>query len=328
MTSKIRVGIVGYGNLGKGTELALSHAKDMTGVGVFTRRNPSDVKTLGLKAFTMSDLSKMEDKIDLLILCGGSATDLPEMTPTLAEKFNVVDSFDNHGEIPNHFKAVDSSAIKGKKVAVISAGWDPGLFSLNRLIAQAVLPQGSTYTFWGKGISQGHSDAVRRVNGVADARQYTIPIDTALNSVRMGESPVLSPRERHKRVCYVVAKDGADKNKIEDDIVNMEGYFADYNTEVHFITQQELNENHTGMPHGGKVLHSGKTGVNQEHNQVIEFGLTLDSNPEFTSSVLLACGRAAYKMASAGSYGCKTFFDIPLGLLSDKSPTELRRELL
>ncbi|MBQ8375115.1 MAG: diaminopimelate dehydrogenase [Clostridia bacterium] len=320
----IRIGIYGYGNLGKGVELAIGQNPDLTAVGVFTRRAPETVKTLtGLPVYPADEAIKMQKEIDVMILCGGSAFDLPEQTPYLARYFNVVDSFDTHAKIPQHAAAVDAAATGAKTTALISAGWDPGMFSLNRLYASAILPCGNDYTFWGKGVSQGHSDAVRRVEGVQDARQYTIPVQAALDAVRAGENPVLQTAEKHERVCYVVAKEGADKAKIEREIKTMPNYFADYHTTVYFITQEELDRDHAGLPHGGFVIRSGATGKNGEHKHVIEYSLKLDSNAEFTSSVLVSCARAAYRLNQEGVYGCKTLFDIPPAYLSAKSREEL-----
>ena len=326
----IRIGILGYGNLGRGVECAIRHNPDMTLAGVFTRRDPSKISLLtpGVKAYSVSDAPAMADQIDVMILCGGSATDLPVQTPEFAALFNVVDSFDTHPRIPEHFAAADAASRKGGKVSVISAGWDPGMFSVSRLYAQSILPGGSTYTFWGKGVSQGHSDAIRRIDGVADARQYTIPVDAALDAVRSGSQPVLTTRQKHTRECFVVAKEGADTARIENEIKTMPDYFADYDTTVHFITQEELLRDHSGIPHGGFVITSGKTGWNDENTHVVEYSLKLDSNPEFTSSVLLAYARAAYRLAAEGQCGCKTVFDIAPALLSMKTPEEQRAELL
>jgi len=326
----IKVGIYGYGNLGRGVECAIRQNKDMKLVGVFTRRPPENVKILseGVKVYHVSDAEKMTDEIDVMIICGGSATDLPEQTPALAKLFNVVDSFDTHAKIPDHFAAVNASASAAGKTAMISVGWDPGMFSLNRLYGEAVLPDGQAYTFWGKGVSQGHSDAIRRVEGVADGKQYTVPVPSALEAVRSGKNPDLTTREKHTRECYVVAKDGADKVKIAAEIKNMPNYFADYDTTVNFITAEELKEKHSGIPHGGFVIRSGKTGFDLEHNNIIEYSLKLDSNPEFTASVLCAYARAAYRMNKEGNFGCKTVLDIPPAYLSPKSPEQLRKELL
>lgn len=325
----INVAIVGYGNLGKGVECALNQNKDMSLFGVFTRRNPESFKTLtNAKVYHIDDILNYKNEIDVLILCGGSATDLPKQTPELAKDFCVIDSFDTHAKIPEHFENVDECAKAGKNVAIISGGWDPGMFSLNRLYAESILPVGSTYTFWGKGVSQGHSDAIRRLDGVLDARQYTIPIENALNSVRNGENPQLSTREKHLRECFVVAKDGADLDKIENEIKTMPNYFADYDTIVHFISKEEMEKNHSSLPHGGNVIRSGKTGLNNENNHVVEYKITLDSNPEFTSSVLVAYARACVRMKSEGFTGCKTVFDVPPSYLSPKTDAELRKELL
>ena len=326
----IRVGIYGYGNLGRGVECAIKQADDANLVAVFTRRDPSTVKILteGVPVYHVDKAESMKDAIDVMILCGGSATDLPVQTPALASIFNGVDSFDTHAKIPEHFKNVDLAAKKGGKTAVISAGWDPGMFSLNRLYASAVLPEGKDYTFWGKGVSQGHSDAIRRIEGVVDARQYTIPIDEALESVRSGANPELTTREKHKRDCYVVAAEGADKAKIENEIVNMPNYFADYDTTVTFISAEEMKRDHSSLPHGGFVIRSGKTGWESENSHIIEYSLKLDSNPEFTASVILAYARAAVKLSDKGQHGCKTVFDIPPAYLSHLSSAELREKLL
>lgn len=325
----IRIGIVGYGNLGRGVESAVVKSPDMELVGVFTRRNPLDVKTYtDIPVYEMKDLMSFKGKVDVLILCGGSANDLPKQTVELAEHFNVIDSFDTHAKIPEHFDNVNKSSIKGKNISIISVGWDPGLFSLNRLYGQAILPDGKDYTFWGKGVSQGHSDAIRRIEGVLDARQYTIPVEEAVEKVRSGLNPELSTRQKHIRECFVVIKDGYDKNKIEEAIVTMPNYFADYDTTVHFISQEELDQNHKGIPHGGMVIRSGVTGLENENKHVIEYKLTLDSNPEFTSSVLVAYARAAYRLSKDNQYGCKTVFDIPPALLHIESGEELRKKLL
>ena len=325
----IRIGIAGYGNLGRGVECALASSKDMELVGVFTRRDPASLKTLtGAKVFSMEDAEKMTQDIDVMILCGGSANDLPKQTVDMAKLYNVVDSFDTHAKIPQHFAAVDTSAKENGKIAVISAGWDPGMFSLNRLYGQAVLPNGHDYTFWGKGVSQGHSDAIRRIEGVQDARQYTIPVEAALESVRRGEDPELTTRQKHIRECFVVAKEGADLNAIKEAIVTMPNYFADYDTTVHFISQEELDRDHAGIPHGGIVFRTGTTGLNNEHRHLIEYKLTLDSNPEFTSSVLVAFARAAYRMNQEGLSGCKTVFDIAPAYLHPESGEVLRATLL
>ena len=324
----IRIGILGYGNLGRGVESAIRQNADMTLVGVFTRRNPETVRTAGAPVYALEKAAEMKDGIDVMILCGGSATDLPVQTPEYARLFHVVDSFDTHAKIPEHFASVDAAAKEGGKVAVISAGWDPGMFSLNRLYAGAVLPDGADYTFWGKGVSQGHSDAIRRIDGVKDARQYTIPVPEALDAVRSGAEPKLTTRQKHTRECFVVAEEGADLDAIERQIVTMPNYFADYDTTVHFITEEELRRDHAGIPHGGFVIRTGRTGLNRENNHVIEYSLKLDSNPEFTSSVLVAIARAAYRMGQKGASGCKTIYDIPPAFLSAKSGEELRRMLL
>ena len=326
----IRVGIYGYGNLGRGIESAIRQNSDMELVAFFTRRDPSSLKTKSenVPVYSANDVEKHADEIDVLILCGGSATDLPVQTPALAKYFNVVDSFDTHAKIPEHFAAVDAVAKESGKVGVISVGWDPGMFSLNRLFGNVILPDGKDYTFWGKGVSQGHSDAIRRVEGVADAKQYTIPVESALEAVRSGANPELTTREKHTRECFVVAKDGADKAKIEAEIKNMPNYFADYDTTVNFISQDELNEKHGGIPHGGFVIRSGKTGFDGENTHIIEYSLKLDSNPEFTSSVIVAYARAAYRMNKEGMKGCKTVFDVAPAYLSPKTGAELRKELL
>jgi len=326
----IRIGIFGYGNLGRGVENAIRQNPDMELVAVFTRRDPSTVKikTADASVYSADKLSEMTDKIDVMILCGGSATDLPVQTPHLTKLYNVIDSFDTHAKIPEHFENVDKSAKESKKVAIISVGWDPGMFSLNRMYAQAVLPDGKDYTFWGKGVSQGHSDAIRRIEGVLDAKQYTIPIESALDAVRSGSNPELSVREKHLRECFVVAEEGADKERIEQEIKTMPNYFADYDTTVHFISKEELDRDHSGIPHGGFVIRSGRTGENLENNHIIEYSLKLDSNPEFTASVIVAYARAAYKLNKMGDFGCKTVFDVAPGLLSPKSAEELRKNLL
>ncbi len=326
----IRIGILGYGNLGRGVECAIRQNPDMELHAVFTRRDPSTVSVLtpGVRVHPADDLPKWKDELDVLILCGGSATDLPEQTPRCAALFNVVDSFDTHARIPEHFAAVDAAAKASGRTALISCGWDPGLFSLNRLYAHAILPQGAGYTFWGKGVSQGHSDAIRRIEGVKDARQYTIPVESALERVRNGEAPELTTREKHTRECFVVAEEGADKERIEREIKTMPNYFADYDTTVHFISEEELQRDHAGIPHGGFVLRSGKTGWNGENTHVIEYSLRLDSNPEFTSSVLVAYARAVARLAAQGDSGCKTVFDIPPALLCPESPETLRQLFL
>ena len=330
MKMSIRIGIMGYGNLGRGIECAVRKNSDLELVAVFSRRNPETVKILTetAKVYHADEIMNFTDKIDVLILCGGSATDLPVQTPAYAKHFTVVDSFDTHAKIPEHFEAVDAAAKEGKNIAVISCGWDPGMFSLNRLYANAILPDGNDYTFWGKGVSQGHSDAIRRIDGVADAKQYTIPVDAALEAVRSGSNPELSVRDKHIRECFVVAEEGADKARIEKEIVNMPNYFADYNTIVHFISKEELLRDHSGIPHGGFVIRTGKTGWNDEHNHVIEYSLKLDSNPEFTASVIAASARAAYRMKNEGMTGCKTMFDIPPAYLSATDAAELRKKLL
>ena len=326
----IRIGIVGYGNLGRGVECAISQTPDMELVAVFTRRPPETVKILSQTAtvYHIDDIKNMVGKIDVMILCGGSATDLPHQTPAVAQLFSVVDSFDTHAKIPEHFATVDAAARESGNLAVISCGWDPGMFSINRLYAEAILPEGKGYTFWGKGVSQGHSDAIRRIEGVADAKQYTIPKDDALGAVRGGTNPELTTREKHLRECFVVAKEGADLARIERDIVTMPNYFADYDTIVHFITAEEMKRDHSGIPHGGFVIHAGKTGKDKENNNIIEYSLKLDSNPEFTSSVLVACARATHRMKQEGFVGCKTILDIPPSYLSPASGEDLRARLL
>ncbi len=324
----IRVGIYGYGNLGRGVELALAQNPDLTGVGVFTRRAPERVQTLtGLPVYRAEDALKMQGEIDVMILCGGSATDLPEQTPYLAKYFTVVDSFDTHAKIPVHLANVDKAARETEHAAIISAGWDPGTFSLARAYSSAILVDGKDYTFWGKGVSQGHSDAIRRIEGVVDARQYTIPKQEAVDAVRRGENPELSTADKHERECFVVVEEGADKARIEREIVTMPNYFADYHTTVHFISREELIKNHEGLPHGGSVIRSGVTGKG-EHKHVIEYSLKLDSNPEFTSCVLVACARAAYRLQTEGVFGCKTILDIPPVYLSPKTREELIKTLL
>ena len=326
----IRIGIFGYGNLAKGVELAVNAAKDMELVAVFTRRDPSSVKinSVGVPVVSADDAAAWADKIDVMVICGGSATDLPKQTPELAKYFNVVDSFDNHANIPVHFKNVNEVALKSGKVAVISVGWDPGMFSVSRMYASAILPDGKDYTFWGKGVSQGHSDAIRRIEGVLDAKQYTIPVEEALEAVRNGEEPNLSVRQKHTRECFVVAKEGADKAKIENEVVTMPNYFADYDTTVHFISAEEMKANHSTIPHGGFVIRSGRTGVNAENQHIIEYRLKLDSNPEFTASVLAAYARAAWKLSQKGEKGCMTAFDIAPKYLSEKSFDELIATML
>ncbi len=325
----IRVGIVGYGNLGKGVESAIKQNGDMTLYGVFSRRDPSRLKTLtGVPAYKIDDIMSHKEQVDVLILCGGSATDLPIQTPELARNFCVIDSFDTHAKVPEHFKNVDKAAKEGNTVAMISCGWDPGMFSLNRLYAECILPEGETYTFWGKGVSQGHSDAIRRIDGVIDARQYTIPVDSALAAVRAGKNPTLTTREKHTRECFVVAEEGADLKRIEHEIVTMPNYFADYDTTVHFITLEELKRDHSGIPHGGNVIRSGKTGLNKENTHVVEYKIALDSNPEFTSSVIVAYARAVVKMKNEGMSGCITVFDVAPKYLSPNSSEDLRKRLL
>jgi diaminopimelate dehydrogenase len=325
MDKKIRAGIVGYGNLGRGVEMALKQNPDFQLEAIFTRREASDVNA-SVKTVHISEIGKYKGTIDVMILCGGSATDLPEQAPKIAAMFNTVDSFDTHAKIPEYFNKLDETAKKAGTIALMSIGWDPGLFSMLRMLSGAVLPEGKDYTFWGRGVSQGHSDAIRRIPGVKNGIQYTIPVESALEKVRSGNDPELTTREKHERVCYVVAEDGADKEKIADSIKNMPNYFADYNTTVNFITEDELKANHSGMPHGGFVIRTGKTGA--ATRQKIEFNLELGSNPEFTASVLTAYARAAYRLASEGQTGARTVFDIPLGYLSPKSGDELRKELL
>ena len=325
-----RIGIIGYGNLGKGVELAVKAAPDMELVAVFTRRDPASlsIKTQGVPVVSVKDVADWKDKVDVMSLCGGSATDLPEQTPEFGKLFNVVDSFDTHARIPEHFANVDKVAKEAGKVAVISCGWDPGMFSLARVYSNAILPDGNDYTFWGKGVSQGHSDAIRRIAGVKNAKQYTIPVESALEAVRSGKNPELTTRDKHTRECFVVLEDGADAAKVEKEIKEMPNYFADYDTTVHFISEEELLKNHSGMAHGGFVFRSGKTGADKEHNHIIEYSLKLDSNPEFTTSVLVAVARAAFRMQKEGQTGCKTMLDIPPAYLSDKSGEELRAHLL
>ena len=326
---KIRIGIMGYGNLGKGVELAIKDNPDMELIAIFTRRDPSKIKTVtNVKVYSSEDVTDFKGKIDVMILCGGSATDLPIQTPKYAKLFNVVDSFDNHSMIWEHYNNVSASALDGGKLALISCGWDPGIFSLNRLMAESFLPMGNTYTFWGTGVSQGHSDAIRRIEGVKNAIQYTVPVKEAIDKVRSGENPTLSTRDKHIRECYVVLEDGADPKIVEEKIKTMPAYFADNDTNVHFISEEELKKEHSKMPHGGFVIRSGKTGLENETNQIIEYSLNLDSNPQFTSSVLLAYARAIYKLAEAGEVGCKTVFDIPPVLLIDKSRDELIKHML
>ncbi len=326
----IRIGIYGYGNLGRGVECAIRQNKDMELACVFTRRDPSTlkIKTEGVPVYHIDRAEEMKDKIDVLILCGGSATDLPVQTPAMAKLFNVVDSFDTHAKIPEHMANVDAAAKESGKIALISVGWDPGMFSLNRMYMGAVLPEGKDYTFWGKGVSQGHSDAIRRIEGVRDGKQYTIPVDAALDAVRTGSAPELSTREKHTRLCYVVAEEGADKARIEREIKEMPNYFADYDTTVEFITEEELQRDHSGIPHGGFVIRSGKTGENLENTHIIEYSLRLDSNPEFTASVIAAYARAAYRLSLEGQSGCKTVLDIAPAYLSASPRQELIKNLL
>nr|WP_300678679.1 diaminopimelate dehydrogenase [uncultured Acetatifactor sp.] len=326
----IIIGILGYGNLGRGVECAVRQNPDMELKAVFTRRNPADVEILTKEArvWAVSEAARWKDEIDVLILCGGSATDLPVQTPEYAKLFNVVDSFDTHAKIPEHFAAVDAAAKEGGKTAIISVGWDPGMFSLNRMYAGAILPQGKDYTFWGRGVSQGHSDAIRRIDGVKDAKQYTIPVDSALAAVRAGEDPELTTRQKHTRDCFVVAEEGADLARIETEIKTMPNYFADYDTTVHFISEEELKRDHSRIPHGGFVLRSSSTGWEKENRHLIEYSLKLDSNPEFTASVIAAYARAAYRLSGEGAHGCKTVFDIAPAYLSAKSGEELRASLL
>lgn len=326
----LNIGIYGYGNLGKGVEAAVSLNDDTKLVGVFTRRDPESVRiaTDGVGVYRTSDLDRFKNEIDVLIICGGSATDLPEMTPALAKDFNVIDSFDTHAKIPEHFDNVDAAAKAGDKIAMISGGWDPGLFSLARLYMNSVLPVGCDYTFWGRGVSQGHSDAIRRIKGVADARQYTVPVESAVEAVRNGEDPILTTREKHTRECFVVAEEGADLAYIENAIKTMPNYFADYDTTVHFISAEEMARDHSALPHGGSVIRSGKTGFGQANTHVCEFSLKLDSNPEFTGSVLVAFARAIKKMYDRGDRGCKTVFDVAPADLSALSPECLRKTML
>ena len=326
----IRIGIIGYGNLGRGVECAIKQNPDMELEAVFTRRSPENVQILTktAKVCSVNDVEQWKDKIDVMIICGGSATDLPVQTPKFAQMFNVIDSFDTHARIPEHFKNVDEAAKKAGKVGIISVGWDPGMFSLNRMYANAILPEGKDYTFWGKGVSQGHSDAIRRIAGVKDAKQYTVPVESALESVRRGENPELTTREKHTRECFVVLEEGADAAKVEQEIKTMPNYFADYDTTVHFISEEELKRDHSGIPHGGFVLRSGVTGWEKEHKHMIEYSLKLDSNPEFTSCVIVAYARAAYRLAKEGQTGCRTVFDIAPAYLSAKSGEELRASML
>lgn len=326
----IRIGIAGYGNLGKGVEAAVKNNPDMELVAVFSRRDPDSVKirTEGVKVYPYDKIADYKDDINVIINCGGSARDLPESTPAIAENFNVIDSFDTHARIPEHFANVDASAKKGNKIAIISVGWDPGMFSLNRLYMNAILPNGNDYTFWGKGVSQGHSDAIRRIEGVVDARQYTVPVESAVESVRNGENPTLTTRQKHTRECYVVVEDGADKARIENEIKTMPNYFADYDTTVNFISLEELQRDHMGIPHGGSVIRSGFTGFGLETKHTIEYSLKLESNPEFTGSVLTAYARAAYRLSQNGEAGCKTVFDIAPAQLIAQSGEEIRAHML
>ena len=326
----VKIGIYGYGNLGKGVEQAIKKNKDTELVAVFSRRDPSTVKiaTENVPVVSSDLVKEYKDKIDVMIICGGSATDLPKMTPELVKDFNVIDSFDTHANIPTHFSNVDKAAKESGKIGIISVGWDPGMFSLARLYSNCILTEGEDYTFWGKGVSQGHSDAVRRIDGVLDARQYTVPVPEALEAVRAGKNPQLSTREKHTRVCYVVAAEGADKAKIENEIKTMPNYFADYDTTVHFISAEEMKRDHSGLPHGGLVIRSGKTGANNENTHIIEYRLKLDSNPEFTASVLIAFARAAARLNAEGVSGCKTVFDIAPAYLSEKSHEEIISHML
>ena len=330
MAQKIRAAILGYGNLGRGVEYALKQNPDMSLEAFFTRRDPSALKTDSpeIPVYSVNDILNYKDDIDVLFICGGSATDLPKQTPEYAKYFNVVDSFDTHARIPEHFDNCDKAAKEGSKIAMISVGWDPGMFSLQRLLGNCILPMGNDYTFWGKGVSQGHSDAVRRIDGVLDAKQYTIPVDEAMNRVRNGENPTLTTREKHIRECFVVVKEGADKARIENEIKTMPNYFADYDTTVHFITAEEMKANHSGIPHGGFVIRTGVTGKDGQTKQMIEYSLKLGSNPEFTASVLVAYGRAAHRMNKEGMSGAKTVFDVPAAYLSSLTGEELRKKLL
>lgn len=324
---KIKIAICGYGNLGRGIESEIKKSGDMDFVAIFTRREPNTLDTKSDKpVISINEINEWKDKVDVMIMCGGSATDLPEQVPMVAKSFNTVDSFDTHAKIPEYFQKVNDSAMLENHTSLISGGWDPGMFSLMRLYANSILTNGKTYTFWGKGVSQGHSDAIRRIEGVKDARQYTIPIEEAMNKVRNGENPILTTGEKHLRECYVVAEEGADKQRIENEIKTMPNYFDEYQTTVHFISEEELKLNHSKMSHGGFVIHSGETGKGNKH--IIEYSLKLDSNPEFTASVLLALARATYRMNKIGQYGAKTIFDVPPAFLSEKSAEELRKELL
>lgn len=328
--NKIRIGIVGYGNLGKSVESGILQNPDMELVGIFSRRAASSVKTAlpGVSVYSLDDAKSMTDKIDVMLLCGGSKSDVPEQGPLFAGLFNTVDGFDTHAKIPEYFAAVDANAKKAKNTCVISSGWDPGMFSVSRVYAQAILPAGKTYTFWGKGVSQGHSDAIRRIAGVRDAKQYTIPIDSAVQAVQRGELPELTTREKHQRVCYVVLKEGADPKKIENEIKTMPDYFSDYDTQVNFISQEELNKDHAGLPHGGLVISSGRTGIHGENNHTIEYRLHLDSNPDFTANVMLAFARAAARLNKEEVYGAKTVVDIAPAYLTPKSSEELRASFI
>ena len=327
--SKIRIGIVGYGNIGRGVEQAIKRNEDMEQAAVFTRRDPASVKvaTEGAKVMHMDDMLSMKGDVDVMVLCGGSATDLPVMGPEIAANFNTIDSFDTHAKIPEYFANVDKAAKEGNNIGIISVGWDPGMFSLNRLYAESILVQGSTYTFWGKGVSQGHSDAIRRIPGVKNAIQYTVPVDEAVNQVRSGSEPKLTTRDKHTRECYVVAQEGANKAEIENAIKTMPNYFDEYNTTVHFISEEELKRDHSKMPHGGFVIRTGETGE-EGNKHVIEYSLKLDSNPEFTASVLIAYARAAYRLNQKGENGARSVFDIAPALLSMKTPEQLRKEIL
>lgn len=326
----IRIGIAGYGNLGRGVEAAVKNSDDMELVAVFTRRDPESVKirTEGAGVYGFDKIADFKDKIDVIVNCGGSATDLPKTTPMIAENFSVIDSFDTHAKIPEHFANVDSKAKSGNNIAIISVGWDPGLFSLNRLYMNAVLPNGKDYTFWGRGVSQGHSDAIRRIDGVVDARQYTVPVESAVERVRNGENPELTTREKHTRECYVVVEEGADKARIENEIKTMPNYFSDYDTTVNFISLDELKANHSGIPHGGSVIRSGRTGFDLGTKHTVEYSLKLESNPEFTGSVLAAYARAAFKLKANGESGCRTVFDIAPALLVDMDGEEIRAHML
>ncbi|MBE6904144.1 MAG: diaminopimelate dehydrogenase [Ruminococcaceae bacterium] len=326
----MKIGILGYGNLGRGVEAAIAQNKDMELAAVFTRRDPSTLKisTPNTPVLHIDSALDMKDKIDVMVICGGSATDLPVQTPEFVKYFNVIDSFDTHANIPTHFANVDAAAQQSKKIGIISVGWDPGMFSLNRMYAGAILPDGCDYTFWGKGVSQGHSDAIRRIEGVKDARQYTVPVPEALEAVRNGENPILTTRQKHTRECFVTVEEGADLARIEEQIKTMPNYFADYDTTVHFISEEEMKRDHSSLPHGGVVIRSGKTGLNKENTNIIEYSLKLDSNPEFTASVLVSYARAAYRMNKEGLFGCKTVFDVAPAYLSPLSPEELRKKLL